>query len=165
VNGTSFPVADAYSSENIYSEPNPDGTIDTTYSVSISLVSFAGICAWISDVGGIDTKKSSSNVFLDILSGGAPVARGTYGYTPADAGALLAGEVVVLGGVQSLDENCDGELIDATDGTVTVTSVDGGVYVGTYSLTRPSGTISGSFSASDCPQADAGAPTTENVCM
>jgi hypothetical protein len=165
VNGASLPVADAYSFENVFSAPNPDGTTDTTYTVSISLVSFAGICAWHDDVGGDDTKKSSSNVCLDILSGGAPVAPGTYGYLPADGGALLAGEVVVSGAVQTLDENCDGESIDATDGTVTVTSVDDGVYVGTYSLTFPSGTITGSFSASDCPEADAGLPTTQNVCM
>lgn len=165
VNGASFPVADAYSSEDIFTSPNPDGTVDTTYTVSIVLESFAGICAWRSTVGGDDTKKNSSNVFLNVLSGGAPVTAGTYAFAPAAGGALAIGEVVFLGSVQSLDGDCEGESIDATDGSITVASVDGGVYVGTYSLTFPSGTVTGSFSASDCPAGDGGMPTTQNVCM
>ncbi len=159
VGGASFAIDDAFAFlDTIASETQ------TNYVVNINLASKAGICAFRADYPAA-SPKNTTFVGVQILSAGSPPAAGTYSLFPADAGDLMVGSPGALGTILSFDAACNVQQIMATAGTVTLTSVDNGNYAGTYSLTFPSGTLSGEFNAPSCTTGDAGDEQDLGQCM
>jgi hypothetical protein len=159
VGGVSYSIADGFAFSNV-----SPGDGQTNYSLGISLVTNAGVCAF-RDANPDAAKSNSGSVFLDLLSANEAIAPGDYPIFAADAGDLTPGNPGASATVESLDGSCSGESVAATDGSVTLTSVDNGTFTGTYTLTFATGSLTGSFSVSACPATNSGGGGSGGQCL
>lgn len=97
---------------------------------------------------------------MDIEIASQPVTTGTYrvvspdilGSSESEASADIFGSTATCGD--------NGESETATSGSVTVTSIDGGLVQGSFNLTFAGGPLTGYFSAPICPASSAPTGTT-----
>jgi hypothetical protein len=151
--GGTFDATDAISA----TVTTDDGTGDTSSVARITLASTSDLCGDASASPVIDRKgQHFVQIELRDVNGAvrtAPTAPGAYtiypntGSEPAKAASLTVGV---------LDDTC--QVIDDTSasgqsGTVTLTSVNAGVYAGSYDVVLNTGDhISGTFQPTACPQ-------------
>jgi hypothetical protein len=149
--GGSFDISDMISATVTTS----DGAGDASSVARIVMASNGDLC---SDAGaGIDRKgEHYITIQLSDVTGAmrtAPTAAGTYTIYP-DTGSEPAKSASFT--VVGLDSSC--QAIDADSGagqsgTVTLTSVAGGVFTGSFDVTLNTGDhLTGSFAPSACPQ-------------
>lgn len=167
VPGGGFMTADTISATITTS----DGAGGSSASARIVIASTANLC---SDAGAsppID-RKNQRTITLDLrdVSGAmtsAPTAAGTYTIYP-DTGSEPPKSASLL--VVGLDATCqplDADTAQAQSGTVTLTSVAGGVYSGSFNVVlNTGGSISGSFDPEACTALQtAAASTVEHACL
>lgn len=162
-----FDAADAISA----TVSTSDGGGDSTSVARITLASTSNLCGDAGASPAID-RKGQHFVAIELrdVDGAvktAPTAPGVYtiypntGSEPAKAASLTVGV---------LDDTC--QVIDDTSasgqsGTVTLSSVNAGVYAGSYDVVLNTGDhISGTFQPSACPQlADALVSPDDHTCQ
>jgi hypothetical protein len=162
--GGSFDIAGSISA----TVTTTDGAGDDSSAARIVLASTADLCG---DAGASPVIDRKGQRFITIelrdVNGAvktAPTAPGTYtiypntGSEPAKSASLIAG---------GLDDTCqlDDDLsASGQSGTVTLTSVTGGVYAGSYDVVLNTGEkVAGSFAPTGCP-ALATASSDEHSC-
>jgi hypothetical protein len=151
--GGAFDVADMISAAVTTS----NGAGDTSSSARIVLASTSNLCSDASASPAVDRQHQRFvTIELRDVNGAAktaPTAPGTYTIYPNTGSEPPKSASVTVG---SLDGTC--QLIDeesglAQSGTVTLTSVTGGVFAGSYDVVLNTGDrISGSFAPKACPQ-------------
>jgi hypothetical protein len=114
--------------------------------VTLANVSLGGYCAHLQS--GITNLASSTTLTLSLISETSVVGPGTYS-VPGGGTYLKAGATL-----QVLDANCKATMfpfgLDATGGSVVVSSVTSTTATGTFDLTFGGGSMSGAFSAPIC---------------
>ena len=123
-----------------------DAAVTGDLLVTLANVSLGGYCAHLQS--GITNLASSTTLTLTALSETSAVGPGTYS-VPGGGTTLKGGATL-----QVLDANCKATMfpfgLDATGGSIVVTSVTGTTATGTFDLTFSGGSMSGSFSAAIC---------------
>jgi hypothetical protein len=139
VGGAPFTARDSYATQgrSATSSGLPEA------SVTIVITDYAGACATAGAYAG------GTTLVLTITRQGAAVVPGTYG---ADGG----GGEQVSAALQRTDAQCHLGAVDTmSSGSVTLDSVSATEVAGSFQLTFPDGSLSGSFHAAPCG-ADAG---------
>lgn len=134
-----------------------DGGGDTSSNARIVLASTSNLCSDASASPPIDRKgQHFVTIELRDVNGAtktAPTAPGTYTIYP-DTGSEPPKSASLTVGV--LDDTCqpiDEQSGSGQSGTVTLTSVSGGVYTGSYDVVlNTGGHITGTFQPTACPQ-------------
>jgi hypothetical protein len=148
VRGQGFKPADALSSTSTVTLS--DGSTVTVGEVALSSVH--GMCNLITSA---QTPKSSQYfiMLLAAIQNGVPQppsGPGTFTVSTATSGNIATVSF------QALDQSCasiNANSADGVAGTVTLTSVNNGAYNGNFDVSLSSGDhVSGSFTASSCPQ-------------
>ncbi len=148
-----------------------DGAGGSTSEAWIVLASTSNLCADESASPPIDRKDQKLvTIQLRDVSGAtrtAPTAPGTYTIYP-DSGSEPARSASLL--EATLDGTCqpiDADAAQGQSGTVTLTSVAGGVFAGSYDVVlNTGGHVTGSFSPSACPQLSTAVNSTDtHSCM
>ncbi len=144
-----------------------DGNGGTSSYAWIVLASTSQLCADASASPPIDRKQQRfTTIALRDVSGATtatPTAPGTYtiypntGSEPAKSASLLTGE---------LDSTCqpiDADAASGESGTVTLSSLSGGVFVGSFDVTlNTGGHITGTFDPEACPQLQTAVANTDS---
>ena len=123
-----------------------DAAVTGDLLVTLANVSLGGYCAHLQS--GITNLASSTTLTLSLISETSVVGPGTYS-VPGGGTYLKAGATL-----QVLDAHCTATMfpfgLDATGGSVVVTSVTSTTATGTFDLTFSGGSMSVSFSAPIC---------------
>lgn len=144
-----------------------DGTGDDTSEARIVIASTPNLC---SDAAGSIDRKGQRSITIELrdVSGAtktAPTAPGSYtiypntGSEPAKSASLTVG---------ALDDTCqlvDDDSASAQSGTVTLTSVAGGAFTGSFDVTlNTGGHLAGTFAPTACPQLATALASADHVC-
>ena len=150
--GGSFHVADMISAAVTTS----DGAGDTNGSAWIVLASTSQLC---SDAGAsppID-RKGQRFIAIQLLDvNGAtsttPVAPGTYTIYPNTGSQPPHEALLTTGGIDGSCQSIDADAAAGESGTVTLASISGNVFAGSYDVVLNTGdTITGTFAPEACP--------------
>jgi hypothetical protein len=159
--GGNFDLADTISA----SVTSSDGAGGSSSDARIVMGSTAQLCSDASASPPVDRKQQHYiSIVLRDVNGAmttAPVAPGTYtiypdsGNQPAKSASLLTG---------AFDDTCqsiDDAAAAAKSGTVTLTTITGGAFAGTFDVVLSTdGHITGSFDPAPCPGLQAAATST-----
>ena len=151
--GGPFAVADMISATVTIS----NGAGDTSSSARIVLASTSNLCSDAKASPAID-RQHQRFVTLDLrdVSGAAkaaPTAPGTYTIYPNTGSEPPKSASLTVGGLDGTCQLIDEESGSAQSGTVTLTSVTGGVFAGSYDVVlNTGGRVTGSFAPTACPQ-------------
>lgn len=149
----------------------PDGAGGSTSEAWIVLASTSGLCADDTASPPIDRKNQKLVTIRLSDTGGAartaPTMPGTYTIYP-DSGSEPAHSASLL--TSTLDDTCqaiDADSAQGQSGTVTLTSVSGGVFKGSYDVVlNTGGHVTGTFAPTACTQlATAVTSTDTHACM
>jgi hypothetical protein len=151
--GGAFDVADMISATVTMS----DGGGDSSSSARIMLASTSNLCSDASASPAIDRQHQKLvTIELRDVNGAAktaPTAPGTYTIYPNTGSEPPKSASLTIGGLDGTCRLIDEESGSAQSGTVTLTSVTGGVFAGSYDVVlNTGGHISGSFAPKACPQ-------------
>jgi hypothetical protein len=152
VSGGGFDVADTISAAVTLS----DGTGGTSSSAMIVMASTSNLC---SDAGAsppIDRKQQRYVVIelSDVMGGmtATPTAPGTYTIYPNTGTRPAKSASLVTGGFDGTCQPTDATAGSGESGSVTLTSIAGGVFDGTFDVALNTGShITGSFTPHACP--------------
>ena len=160
--GGTFQTADTISAAVTVS----DGAGGTTSSAQIVLASTPHLC---SDAGAsppID-RKLQRFITLDLRdvtgsSRTAPAAPGTYTIYPDTGSEPPKSASLATGSLDATCQPADADAASAQSGTVTLTSVTGGAFAGSFDVVlNTGGHLSGSFDPEPCPQLAAAVTSTD----
>ena len=151
--GGAFDVADMISATVTTS----DGGGDTSSSARIVLASTSNLCSDATASPAVDRQHQRFvTIELRNVSGSvktAPTAPGTYTIYPNTGSEPAKSASLTVGGLDGTCQLIDEESGLAQSGTVTLTSVTGGVYAGSYDVVlNTGGHITSSFAPKACPQ-------------
>lgn len=151
--GGAFDVADMISATVTMS----DGAGDTSSGARIVLASTSNLCSDASASPVIDRQHQRFvTIELRDVSGAAktaPTAPGTYTIYPNTGSEPPKSASLTVGELDGICQLIDQESGSAQSGTVTLTSVTGGVFAGRYDVVLNTGDrITGSFAPKACPQ-------------
>jgi hypothetical protein len=159
--GGNFTIADTISA----SITTSDGTGGSLASARIVIASTANLCADAGASPPID-RKSQRAITLDLrdVNGSmysAPTAAGTYTIYPDTGSEPPKSASLSVSGLDATCQPLDADTAQAQSGTVTLTSVAGGVYAGSFNVVlNTGGTITGSFAPEACTALQAAATST-----
>jgi hypothetical protein len=151
IHGVAYPVSDSVSAKVSISALG-----FTEEAAAISLVSFSGACA---DLGAnsLPPNLKEFGFTLGDFNGtavNAPAAAGTYTIVPVNSTTAPPPKFATASATVT-DSTCAaiaGDTSGGTSGTVTLTSVSGDVFDGSFDITMDSGDhVTGSFSPEGCP--------------
>jgi hypothetical protein len=130
------------------------------------LASTSNLC---NDVGTVDRKgQHFTTIALRDVNGAmrtAPTAPGAYTIYPNTGSEPAKSASLNVGGFDNTCQFDDDLSASAQSGTVTLTSVSGGVYKGSYDVTLNNGShITGTFAPTACPKL-ATATDGEHTCI
>jgi hypothetical protein len=125
--------------------------------LTIALTDLAGTCAFV-EANPTANPKNTGVVSMNVLFASGGVAPGTYqvGGTAPSADAGVSATPTVTASFLMLDGMCVASEAFATGGSMTLSTVSGGIYSGTFSLSFGGDMLSGSFNAASCAFPDAG---------
>jgi hypothetical protein len=134
-----------------------DGGGDTSSSARIVLASTSNLCGDATASPVIDRQHQRFvTIELRDVSGAtktAPTAPGTYTIYPNTGSEPPRSAYLTVGELDGTCQLIDQESGSAQSGTVTLTSVTGGVFAGSYDVVLNTGDrITGSFAPRACPQ-------------
>jgi hypothetical protein len=164
--GGAFDVADMISATVTLS----DGAGDTSSSARVVLASTSNLCSDISASPAI-ARKHQRFVTIELrdVSGAAktaPTAPAIYTIYPNTGTEPPKSASLTVGGLDGTCQLLDEESGLAQSGTVTLISVTGGVFAGSYDvILNTGGHITGSFAPTACPQLATVANAEQHRCM
>jgi hypothetical protein len=163
--GGAFDVVDMISATVTTS----DGAGDTSSNARIVLASTPNLCSDTSASPAIDRQHQRFvTIELRDVSGAAktaPTAPGTYTIYPNTGSEPSKSASLRLGGLDGTCQLIDEESGSGQSGTVTLTSVAGGVFAGSYDVVlNTGGRITGSFAPAACPQLATVASADQHSC-
>jgi hypothetical protein len=164
--GGGFEIVDTISATVTMS----DGAGDSSASARIVMTSTANQCSDAGASPAIDRKgEHFIAIQLSDVSGGirtAPTAPGTYTIYPNTGSEPAKSASFDVGAFDNTCQLVDEDTGSGQSGTVTLTSVTGGVYAGSYDVTLNTGDhVAGSFAPTACPQlSSAAANDTQHSC-
>ena len=145
-----------------------DGTGDSSSVGRIVMASTADLC---SDAGASIDRKGEHYITIglsNVASGvrTAPTAPGTYTIYPNTGSEPAKSASFEVGAFDNTCQLVDTDYGSGQSGTVTLTSVSGGVYAGSYDVVlNTGGHVTGSFAPTACPQlATAAATDAQHSC-
>jgi hypothetical protein len=147
-----------------------DGTGDSSSTARIVMSSTASLCSDAGASPAIDRKgEHYVTIGLSDVSGGirtAPTAPGTYTIYPNTGSEPAKSASFEVGAFDNTCQLVDEDAGSGQSGTVTLTSVTGGVYAGSYDVMLNTGDhVTGSFAPTACPQlATAAANDAQHSC-
>lgn len=150
--GGSFQLEDTVSATITTS----DGAGGTSSSARIVLASIGGVCP---DAAASPPIARMGQRFIEIdlrdvtgATATAPAAPGSYTIYPDTGSEPPHSASLVTGGLDATCQPDDVHAAMAQSGTVTLTSITGGAFTGSFDVTlNTGGMISGSFSPAPCP--------------
>jgi len=150
--GGPFQVADQVSATITMGDPG-----DTTSDARVRLSSTTGLCADLSASPPIDHKQQRIiTIVLRDVAGStktAPTAPGTYTIYPNTGSEPAKSAVLTIASFNDSCQSNDAESGQGQSGTVTLTSIAGGVFAGSYDVVLNTGShIAGGFRPTACPQ-------------
>lgn len=125
------------------------GVRGTDVFLSVALTSLPGTCAFVVD-HPVANPRNTSVISLNIQFAGAA----TTGTFPVSASGATPGTVNAF--FSTYDATCTMTQAPATGGSVTIASIAGGTFRGTYSVGFGADTLAGSFTAPTCGLPDGG---------
>jgi hypothetical protein len=167
VPGGSFDVAGAISAAITI----PDGAGGTSNNASIIIASTSHPCGDAGASPPIDRKGSRSLTIalrdVDGATTAVPGAPGTYTIYPDTGSEPPKAASLATTGLDASCQLVDSETANAQTGTVTLTSIRGGVFAGHFDVVLDTGDhITGSFDPEACPGLEAEATgTSTHACM
>lgn len=141
VGGVALAPQDAFFNSD---EQGPSGSGQAN--TILGITSFGGACSELYTDDQIPPGSATITTYL-VSSGGPVTAPGTFVF---DSGTSGSGKVFSGATFGATDASCGETSVDATAGTVTVTSVSSAQLVGTFDLTFGADHVTGAFSAAQC---------------
>jgi hypothetical protein len=167
VPGGTFELADSISATITTS----DGAGDTSSVAQIVMASTTDLCGDAGATPPIDRKlERYITILLRDVNGAsttAPVAPGSYTIYPDSGTEPPKSASLLVGGLDGSCQPNDAAAAAAQSGTVTLTSVAGGAFAGSFDVVLNSGGhLTGSFDPGACPKLQAAVASTDaHACM
>ena len=133
------------------------GTEPPSYFLTIVIADYNGLCPAEAVAGGVAGGlpiAGATSLTISLTRADVPIAPGTYTVASSSSGSSSTA-VSVITQLERFDGTCnETENEAATSGSIVVEGVSANAASGSVNLTFPDGTLSGSFQAAACTQAE-----------